>query len=234
MGFSQEMSETKTSVAQLASWCLTVALHQEFGIGAGRLERLAKVLRRIQEENVAAVLSQGTEAAARQREGWIQGKVQLDFPVPLLRAPRTRREKQLRMAGDEAAATAWQIYAAGVIQELRFGPDRLKRLRQAGRDNYRQFNQWAAGDGLEVAMERLRRCVHAALQEEVRIVDERSSHYREDAAAIEQDLRATQAMADRIRASRVLAVPGISHTDAEKGEIFARCAAETANIWRHR
>lgn len=42
------------------------------------------------------------------------------------------------------------------------------------------------------------------------------------------------AVAHRIRASRVLAVPGISHTDAEKGEIFARCAAETANLWRHR
>lgn len=207
MGFSQEMSETKTSVAQLASWCLTVALHQAFGIGAGRLEKLAKVLRRLQDENVAAVLSQGEQAAARQREGWIQGKAQLDFPVPLLRAPRTRREKQLRMAGDEAAAIAWQIYAAGVIQEFKFGPDRL---------------------------ERLRRCVHAALREEVRIVDERSSHYRADAAAMEQDLRATQAVADRIRASRVLAVPGISHTDAEKGEIFARCAAETANSWRHR
>lgn len=40
MGFEQEMSETKTSVAQLASWCLTVALHQEFGRGAGRLDWL--------------------------------------------------------------------------------------------------------------------------------------------------------------------------------------------------
>ena len=218
MGFEQEMAETKTAVAQLASWCLTVALHQEFGIGASRLERLAKVLRRLQEENVAAVLSQGTKAAVRQREGWIHGKVEMDFSVPLLRAPRTRREKQLRMAGDEAATAAWQIYAAGAIQELRFGPERLERLRQAGRDNYRQFNQWASEDGLEVAMERLRRCVHAALQEEVRIVDERSSHYREDAAAMEQDLWATKAVADRIQASRVLAVPGISHTDAEKGE----------------
>lgn len=161
MGFEQEMAETKTAVAQLASWCLTVALHQEFGIGAGRLERLAKVLRRIQEENVAAVLSQGTEAAARQRKSWIQGKAQLDFPVPLLRAPRTRREKQLRMAGDEAAAIAWQIYAAGVIQEFEFGADRLERLRQAGRDNYRQFNEWAKEDGLEVAMERL--CAGASM-----------------------------------------------------------------------
>ena len=146
MGFEQEMSETKTAVAQLASWCLTVALHQEFGRGA----------------------------------------------------------------------------------------DRLERLRQAGRDNYRQFNEWAKEDGLEVAMERLRRCVHAALREEVRVVDERSSHYRADAAAMEQDLRAAQAVADRIRASRALAVPGIAHTDAEQGEIFARCAAETANSWRHR
>lgn len=135
MGFEHEMAETKTSVAQLASWCLTVALHQAFGRGAGRLEKLAKVLRRLQDENVAAVLSQGEQAAARQRKGWIQGKAQLDFPVPLLRAPRTRREKQLRMAGDEAAAIAWQIYAAGVIQEFEFGADRLERLRQAGRDN---------------------------------------------------------------------------------------------------
>ena len=99
MGFSQEMSETKTAVAQLASWCLTVALHQEFGIGAGRLERLAKVLRQLQDENVAEVMQHGSAAAALQREGWIQGKVEMDFPVPLLRAPRTRREKQLRMAG---------------------------------------------------------------------------------------------------------------------------------------
>lgn len=83
-------------------------------------------------------------------------------------------------------------------------------------------------------MERLRRCVRDALREEVRVVDERSSYYRADAAAMEQDLRATQAVADRIRASRALAVPGISHTEAEKGEIFARCAAETANSWRHR
>ena len=234
MNFEKEMAETRTSVAQLASWCLTVALHQEFGIGAGRLERLAKVLRRLQDENVADVMQHGTAAAERQRLEWIQGKAQPDFPVPLLRAPRTRREKQLRMAGDEAATTAWQIYAAGAIQKLRFGADRLERLRQAGRDNYRQFNEWSKEDGLEVAMERLRRCVHAALQEEVRIVDERSSHYREDAAAMEQDLRATQAVADRIRASRVLAVPGVSHTDAEMGEIFGRCAAETANSWRHR
>lgn len=234
MGFEQEMAETKTSVAQLASWCLTVALHQEFGRGAVRLERLAQVLRRLQDENVAAVLSQGEQAAASQREGWIQGKAQLDFPVPLLRAPRTRREKQLRMAGDEAAAIAWQIYAAGVIQEFEFGADRLERLRQAGRNNYRQFNNWTKEDGLDVAMERLRRCVRDALREEVRVVDERSSYYRADAAAMEQDLRATQAVADRIRASRALAVPGISHTEAEKGEIFARCAAETANSWRHR
>lgn len=40
MDFEQEMSETKTAVAQLASWCLTVALHQEFGIGASRLDWL--------------------------------------------------------------------------------------------------------------------------------------------------------------------------------------------------
>ena len=46
--------------------------------------------------------------------------------------------------------------------------------------------------------------------------------------------RTSYDLAHRIRASRVLAVPGISHTDAEKGEIFARCAAETANLWRHR
>ena len=234
MDFEKEMAETKTSVAQLVSWCLTVALHQEFGIGSGRLERLAKVLRRLQDKNVETVLSQGEEAAIRQREKWICGKSQLDFPVPLLRAPRTRREKQLRMAGDEAATIAWQIYAAGVIEEFKFGSDRLERLWRVGRDNYRQFNDWSDKDGREVAMERLRRCVQDALHEEVLVVDERSPRYQADTHELDRDLRATQAVADRIRASRVLAVPGISHTDDEKGKIFAQCIEDVSNSWRRR
>ena len=232
MNFAQERSETRTGVAQLTSWCLTVALHQQFGIGSERLNRLAEAMTRIQAEGVATVMQAGEAAAARQRREWMQGKAQPDFPVPLLRAPRTRREKQLRMAGDEAAAIAWQIYAAGCIQALGFGPARLEALRQAGRDNYRQFNTWAHEDGLEVAFERLRRCVQDALREEVRVVDEKSSQYRGAQAREEAELRSARFVADRVRLSGALAVPGIRHTEAQQAEIFARCAAETADSWR--
>lgn len=41
--FKQQMEETRESTAQIVCWCLTVALHQEFGVGAYRLERLAQL-----------------------------------------------------------------------------------------------------------------------------------------------------------------------------------------------
>ena len=55
---------------------------------------------------------------------------------------------------------------------LHYGPDRMERLYKESRANYEQLNKWAHEDGLDVAMERLRRCAADALKaDDLEVVD---------------------------------------------------------------
>ena len=92
-----------------------------------------------------------------------------DFRVPVLRSPRTRREEQLRMAGDVAASMVWTLCAEACIEELGFGAGRLNRLKEEALANYRQVNEEGHTDGLDVTMEHLRRCAQAALKEDIMV-----------------------------------------------------------------
>ena len=75
------------------------------------------------------------------------------------------------MVGDRAATMAWQLMALACVQELGFGADRLNRLYAEMRHNYEQLNEWGKTDGLDVAMEKLRRCACDALQTEDIVVE---------------------------------------------------------------
>lgn len=101
------------------------------------------------------------------RRSWMPESVDPDFRVPVLRSPRTRREEQLRMAGDVAASMVWTLCAKACMDELGFGTERLLRLKEEALANYRQVNEEGHADGLDVAMEHLRRCAQAALKEDI-------------------------------------------------------------------
>lgn len=222
--FKQQMEETRESVAQITCWCLTVALHQEFGVGACRLERLAERMNRLEKINIATMTFKGTREADRQRVGWIGGRTTLLFPVPLLRAPRGRKEQQLRMAGDEAAAISWQLFAAACIDYLGFGVERLGKLRNEGRKNYEQVNREAHEDGLEVAMEHLKRCAEAALRQECELVETDPADWER----YKRDLETSERLAARVALSSLKAAAhGGPKKDADKARIFERCLQET-------
>lgn len=112
-----------------------------------------------------------TEKARRLRAEAIPKGVPTEFRVPALRTPRNRREQQLKMVGDRAATMAWQLMALACVQEMGFGADRLNRLYAEMRHNYEQLNEWGKTDGLDVAMEKLRRCACDALQTEDIVVE---------------------------------------------------------------
>ena len=224
MDFAEKMDETRSSVAQITCWCIAIALHQEHGVGAKRLNRLTDKLDELQERNTKTMTWEGTRAADRERAAWIGGKAPLDFPVPVMRAPRNRKERQYRMAGDEAAGIAWQLYAAACIEVLGFGSERLRKLREQARDNYRQVNGWAADGGMEYALTQLNRCAELALREELRIVDDDPMGWNE----LKEELRREKDLALRVRMSKAMVVaPCAAPPEDEQGEIFARCMAET-------
>lgn len=229
MTFKQQMEETRESVSQITCWCLTVALHQEFGIGAQRLERLAERMNELEETNIRTMMREGTREADRQRADWIGGKAELAFPVPLLRAPRGRKEQQLRMAGDEAAAISWQLFAVACIDCLRFGAERLARLKQEGRKNYEQINRESHEDGLEVAMEHLRRCAEAALRQECQVVEKDPGDWER----YKRELLAAERVAVRAGLSSMRAARNpCPKADAEKERIFRRAMEETLSLRR--
>lgn len=50
-----EKEKTQDAVAQITSWCIAVAVHQRYGVGRDRLERVAAVMARVQDEIAAIV-----------------------------------------------------------------------------------------------------------------------------------------------------------------------------------
>lgn len=168
---SSEKSKTRDAVTELTGYCLIVALHQRFGFGRARLDRLAARVTKISESVGAEMDAYGNARALAKLRGQAEEICCAEFRVPLLRACRSRREEDLRRAGDEAASATWQCVALALHELFGFGTERLNRLREEGIANYAQFNEMAHED-MAWAMEKLRHCVQQALQDEVNIVNE--------------------------------------------------------------
>lgn len=88
----------------------------------------------------------------------LKGICDFEVRLPQTKAPRNRREEQLRMAQNEGAEIAWLVMAATTHLTFGFGKERLARLKQETLDNYRQYIGWVEQDGEAYAMELLRRC----------------------------------------------------------------------------
>ena len=59
----KEKSKTRDAVGQISSWCLLIALHQRFGVGADRMERIAGKAEKLQKEIAAIIDEKGQDAA---------------------------------------------------------------------------------------------------------------------------------------------------------------------------
>ena len=166
--FAQEMEATRSDVGQIVMWCGVIALHQRYGIGPSRQDRLGKA---VEEDSLIAQRAGLTwmMREIRQNLAEVLPAEELEFRVPMLRAPKNRKEQQLAMAGNQAATVAWLLLAWGVRRELGFGQSRLHQLREDIMENYRQLNQWCREDGPEAGLERLRRCAERAIHEDLRL-----------------------------------------------------------------
>ena len=178
MDLRQALDLTRDGTAEMTRWCIIIALHQGFGVGK---DRLAKVERRCEELgyeslNIAMTANAkgmpSTDQSRALRESWMPEGVSAEFRVPVLRAPKNSRERQLRMAGDVAASMVWALYAKACMDLLGYGAGRLNRLKDESLANYRQVNTEGHEDGLDVAMEHLRKCACDALQTDDIVVEE--------------------------------------------------------------
>ena len=175
MSLTTELDLTREGTAEMTRWCILIALHQSFGVGAARLNKILARAEKLGQESLDVAMTANergmpsTDRSLALRRSWMPEGVDPDFRVPVLRSPRTRREEQLRMAGDVAASMVWTLCVEACIEELGFGAGRLNRLKEEALANYRQVNEEGHADGLDVAMEHLRRCAQAALKEDIMV-----------------------------------------------------------------
>ena len=175
----KEKSKTRDAVGQISSWCLLIALHQRFGVGADRMERIAGDAEKLQKEIAAIIDEHGTAAGIAEMQRRLDGICLTEMRVPLNRNTKNRREVELRMAADQTVTAMWCCFALAIHQTLGFGRDRLNRLHKETVENYRQFNEGngsGSRDEQQYAFERLRHCAEQALRSEVVIVQENDDY----------------------------------------------------------
>lgn len=210
--FDRKKNETMEAVAQITNWCALVALHQTFGVGSvkagdGRQHAVIEELGRLQNEYIRQV-----SRNPRNADKWLKAQLpkgcRAEFTVPITRRAKPGEEELLRQAANDGATLAWCMIAASAARVLGYGAKRLEALRRDTLANYRQFNQWSGEDGKEVAFERLRRCLEAALREDLVVVEKDEERQRRDRAADQAERQRMAAYAMMQQAGRKLRPDG--------------------------
>lgn len=86
--------------ARIVCWCTTIALHQEFGVRKIRLDRITDRMNELEEQNTSVIMTPDAngrpskQKADSIRESWLAGIVDSDYRVPMIRAPKNRKEEQ--------------------------------------------------------------------------------------------------------------------------------------------
>lgn len=158
----QEREDQRDRSAQLFMWCIVVSMHQDDGIGASRLLRACNEMDAFEKKYQTAILYGSSKNATDAMRENLKGICDFEVRLPVDRAPRGRREEQLRMASNQGAEIAWLVMAATCHETFGYGRDRLARLKQNSMNNYKQYLEWEKEDK-DLALDRLRRCVQDAL-----------------------------------------------------------------------
>lgn len=133
----QQRADERDKTAQIFTWCMVVAMHQEEGIGATRLERACNEMHEFQQRYKTKILTETRKSATDAMREDLKDICDFEIRLPQTKAPRNRREEQIRMAQNEGAEIAWLVMAATTHLTFGFGKERLARLKRETLDNYR-------------------------------------------------------------------------------------------------
>ena len=171
MSLENRITLAQNNAIDFTHACVTIALHEVFGLGRKRLEKVDKRRSEVNGE-VLRIMAAGGRAheARRNAEAWLRSRLPKGTPWELLipnakGVAKTHTELKIKGAVDEAATLEWRVYAVACAEVLGFRAARMNRLYDATMDNYRQLNQWVLEEGVDVALEWFRRAAAQVLTE---------------------------------------------------------------------
>ena len=202
MSLENRITLAQNNAIDFTHACVTIALHEVFGLGRKRLEKVDKRRSEVNGE-VLRIMAAGGRAheARRNAEAWLRSRLPKGTPWELLipnarGVAKTHTELKIKGAVDEAATLEWRVYAVACAEVLGFMAARMNRLYDATMDNYRQLNQWVLEEGVDVALEWFRRAAAQGYGTEVEVLDvpeERELEaYRQHTADVLTEMQKTQ------------------------------------------
>lgn len=202
MSLENRITLAQNNAIDFTHACMTIALHEVFGLGRERLQKVDKRRSEVNGEVLRIMAESGRAHAARQNaEAWLRSRMPQGTPWEL-RIPNAKgvakkhAELKIKGAVDEAATLEWRVYAVACAEVLGFRAARMNRLYDATMDNYRQLNQWVLEEGVDVALEWFRRAAAQGYGTEVEVLDvpeERELEaYRQHTADVLTEMQKTQ------------------------------------------
>ena len=202
MSLDNRITLAQNNAIDFTHACVTIALHEVFGLGRKRLEKVDKRRSEVNGEVLRIMAECGQPLEARQNaEAWLRSRLPEGTPWELLipnakGVAKTHAELKIKGAVDEAATLEWRVYAVACAEVLGFRAARMNRLYDATMDNYRQLNQWVLEEGVDVALEWFRRAAAQSYGTEVEVLEvpeERELEaYRQHTAEVLTEMQKTQ------------------------------------------
>ena len=202
MSLENRITLARNNAIDFTHACVTIALHEVFGLGRERLQKVNKRRNEVNGEVLRIMAECGRPHEVRRNaEAWLRSRLPKGTPWELLipnakGVAKTHAELKIKGAVDEAATVEWRVYAVACAEVLGFRAARKNRLYDATMDNYRQQNQWVLEEGEDGALEWFRRAAaqgYGAKVEVLEVPKERELEaYRQHSAEAVWEVQKTQ------------------------------------------
>lgn len=243
MSLENRITLAQNNAVDFTHACVTIALHEVFGLGRKRLEKVDKRRNEVNGEvlRIMAECAAGPHEARRNAEAWLRSRLPKGTPWELLipnakGVAKTHTELKIKGAVDEAATLEWRVYAVACAEVLGFSTERLIRLYDATMDNYRQLNQWVLEEGVDVALEWFRRAAaqgYGTKVEVLEVPEERELEaYRQHTAEVLTEMQKTQIRA-QVSRMRVPCTLPLAKDEMDR-RIRAVMEQQTPTSWERR
>lgn len=142
---SQRVQENREAAAHVISLCFMVGLHDRYGVGKDRLDRVVDAANGVLDRFTVNKRAVGMERAKKMLNEELEGLLDGNFVLPVTKTPKTTREWAVLGEQRDAADIVVKCYALGTRKALGFGTERLNGTVRATEDVFREFAAWAEG-----------------------------------------------------------------------------------------
>lgn len=141
----ERAEKNREAAGHVISLCFMIALHDRYGIGKERLERVIASANGALDRFALAKQNMGMVRAKGQLGDELRGLLDENFVLPVTKSPKTRRDWLMLAEQREAAEIVVKCYALAARRALGFGAERLRETVRATEQVFRDFAEWAEG-----------------------------------------------------------------------------------------